>query len=220
MADDYFVKPLDQSAIDHLIALLKCGYAFSTGDRGVRKLAYTKESGFVSSFIDNVADRAASEALTEAALRARLAKEPRYLYDPFIVDGLVREAHLAFEQQALDDAERGFLNALALNTKTWAPHLGLCLVFAARGNREAAHKHLTLALDDFLRPFFHFFRITRQRSPKDDPTAYAAFLTQIIAIAPACALAFKQRAEAHRRAGDEALARADLEVFERLQDVL
>ena len=182
-------------------------------------LAYTPEGGFSSSFIDNVADRTASESMTEAALREYLAKEPRSLYDTFIVDGLVHEAYLAFMKQTLDEAERGFLDALSLNFKVWAPHLGLCLVFGARSDSETAHKHLTQALDDFPRPFFHFYRITRHRSPKDDPAAYAVFLTQIIAIAPTCTPAFKQRAEAHRWAGDEAAARADLKVYKRLQTV-
>ncbi len=217
MAGDYFLKPLDQRAIDHLIALLKRGYVFSTGDRGARKLAYTPAGGFTASFIDNVAGRATFDPRTEAALREHLAREPRHLYDTFIVDGLVREAYLAFETHALEDARRGFLDALALDIKVWAPHLGLCLVCAAHDDLESARDHLTRALDDFSRPFFHFYRTTRQRSPKGDPENYVAFLAQIIAIAPACAPAYKQRADAHQWAGDDAAARADLAVFERLQ---
>ncbi len=210
MPQDYFLEPLDQAAIEHLIGLLKKGYVFSTGDRGVRRLSYTPHGGFHMALIDRVAGQASTQGFSEEAVRQHLGREPRFQYDTFIVKGLVREAYLAYQQGMLDQAEHELAEALAIGTMTWAPHMGLALVHDAREIPEVARAYVLQALEDFTRPFFHFYRIVKQGSPTEDPSGYADFLTRMIAIVPNCVPAYQQRAEAYRQAGEEAKAALDL----------
>ena len=207
MSKDYLRTPLDDVAISHLVSLLRRGHQLSIGDRGLRQLAFNGQT-FVSSLTDRGTSALQAEGMNEAQLRERLSREPRHLYDAFIVGGLVREGHQALMAGSYALAAERFEAALESDYKEWAPLLGLGLLAAARHEPRIARDRVAASLVAFPQPLYHY-ALMMGLEPRRAPGDYIELLNWVIEIDPSCSLAYRERADALARLGAEAQAAED-----------